>query len=316
MDGTFTSFVGIDIAKRSFDVCVLPQEKSSSLAYDADGLGKLRRQLPEPATCLVVVEATGGYERRLVADLLDAGYHVAVVNPRHVHHFGLSLGKIAKTDRLDARVIALFGQHVQPRTTAKATQKQQELEQLVLRRRQLVDLRTAESNRLETCSSPVVRKSLQHSIDRLSKDITRIEKAILDAVQSDDEWRGKAEILGSTPGVGKTTAATLIAELPELGQLNRQEISALVGLAPFNQDSGRFRGKRSICGGRKTVRNVLYMAAITARRCNPVIRAFAQRLEAAGKPFKVVIVACMRKLLITLNTMLRTSSHWNPNFAH
>jgi len=316
MDGSFTSFVGIDVAKHSFDVCLVPDDKTMSLTYDDPGLTELRRHLPPPDACLVVVEATGGYERRLVADLIDAGYQVAVANPRHVHHFGLSLGKIAKTDRLDARVIALFGQHVRPRTVAKTEKKQQELEQLVLRRRQLVDLRTAESNRLETCSAAVVRKSLRQSIDRLSTDITRIEKAILTSVESDDEWRAKAEILGSTPGVGMTTAATLIAELPELGQLNRQEISALVGLAPFNQDSGRFRGKRSIAGGRKTVRNVLYMAAISARRCNPAIRAFAQRLEAAGKPFKVVITACMRKLLTTLNTMLRTNSHWKPVFAH
>jgi transposase len=198
---------------------------------------------------------------------------------------------------------------------AKTPENQAELEQLVLRRRQLVDFRTAESNRLETCASSAVRKSIQHLIDRLNKDIRKIEKAILAFLESDDDWRDKAQILGSTPGVGPTTAATLLAELPELGQLNRQQISALVGLAPFNHDSGRFQGKRRIWGGRASVRSVLYMATLTAKRCNPVIRAFAQRLQATGKPFKLVMTACMRKLLVILNAMLKTNSHWNSTFS-
>ncbi len=224
------------------------------------------------------------------------------------------MGILAKTDRLDASVIARFGQHVRPRSIAKTPQKQAELQQLVIRRRQLVDLRTAETNRLETCSSRDVRKSIQRMVDRLNKDILRIEKSILAFLESDDDWRDKAEILKSTPGIGTTIAVSLLADLPELGRLNRQQISALVGLAPFNHDSGSFRGKRSIWGGRASVRSALYMAALTAKRCNPVIRAFAQRLEAAGKPFKVVITACMRKLLVILNTMLKTNSHWDPNF--
>jgi transposase len=316
MDGSFTSFVGIDVAKRSLDACVLPQGNSLSLPYDQSGLAELRRQLPPPGTCLIVIEATGGYQRRLVADLLDAGHRVAVVNPRQVRDFARGLGVLAKTDRIDADIIARFGQHVRPRTVAKTPEKQQELEQLVVRRRQLVELRTAETNRLDTCSSKAVRKSIQHMVDRLNKDIQKIEKTILALLESDDDWRGKAEILGSTPGVGPTTAASLLAELPELGQLNRQQISALVGLAPFNHDSGRFQGKRSIWGGRASVRSALYMAALTARRCNPVVRAFADRLDAAGKPFKVIITACMRKLLVILNTMLKNNSHWNPSFAH
>jgi transposase len=316
MDGSLVSFVGIDVAKRSFDVCVLPEGKKLSLSYDQAGLKELRRQLPPPGTCLIVIEATGGYQRRLVADLLDAGHHVAVVNPRPVRDFARSLGILAKTDRIDAAVIARFGQQTRPRTVAKTPEKQQELEQLVTRRRQLVELRTAETNRLETCSSREVRKSIQLLIDRLNKDIQKIEKMILAFLESDDDWRDKAQILGSTPGVGTTTAASLLADLPELGQLNRQQISALAGLAPFNNDSGRFQGKRSIRGGRASVRSVLYMAALSARRFNPVIRDFADRLDAAGKPFKVVITACMRKLLTILNTMLKTTSCWNPIFVH
>jgi transposase len=315
MHSSLTSFVGIDVAKRSLDVCLLPEGRTVSLPYDQSGLKKLHRQLPPPGTCLIVIEATGGYQRRLVADLIDAGHRVAVVNPRQVRDFARGLGILAKTDRIDASVIARFGQHVRPRTVAKTSEKQQELEQLVTRRRQLVELRTAETNRLETCSSRDVRKSIQHMVDRLNKDIQKIEKSILAFLESDDDWRGKAEILGSTPGVGPTTAASLLADLPELGQLNRQQISALVGLAPFNHDSGRFQGKRSIWGGRASVRSVLYMAALSARRCNPVIRAFADRLDAAGKPFKVMITACMRKLLTILNVMLKTNSTWNPNFA-
>lgn len=316
MDGSIVTFVGIDVAKHSLDVCLLPQGSTLSLAYDQSGLQHLRSQLPTPGTCLIVIEATGGYQRRLVADLVDAGHLVAVVNPRQVRDFARGLGILAKTDRIDANVIARFGQHVRPRTEAKTPEKQLELEQLVVRRRQLVETRTAETNRLETCSSRVVHSSIQHMLDRLNKDIQRLEKRILALLETDDDWRNKAQILGSTPGIGTTTAVSLLADLPELGQLNRQQISALVGLAPFNHDSGRFKGKRAIWGGRVSVRSALYMATLTARRCNPVIRAFAQRLTEQGKPFKVVMVACMRKLLVILNTMLKTKSHWNPNFAH
>ena len=315
MDGSITSFVGIDIAKHSLDVCILPERKQFTVPYDTAGLKQLRSQLPDMGSCLIVVEATGGYQRRVVAELANADHLVAVVNPRQVRDFARGLGILAKTDRLDAQVIARFGQHVRPRTLAKTHKKQEELAQLVTRRRQLVDLRTAEKNRRETLTSKPVRKSVQQVIDLLNKQIERIEKEILALLESDDEWKDKGSIIQSAPGIGSVTVASLLAELPELGLLNRQEISALVGLAPFNRDSGRFQGKRSIWGGRASVRSVLYMAALTARRCNPVIRAFAQRLEAQGKPFKLVIVACMRKLLVILNTLVKTNSHWNPNYA-
>ncbi len=315
MDNSISHFVGIDVAKQSFDVCVLPEEERLSLSYDEDGLRQLLGQLPKEGSCLIVMEATGGYQRRLVAELTEAGHLVSVVNPRQVRDFARGLGVLAKTDRIDAAVIARFGQHARPRIIEIAPEKQAELEQLVVRRRQLVNLRTAESNRLETISLKSVRKSIQHVVTMLKKQIERIEKEIFALLDSDDDWKAKSKLLASVPGVGPVTIASLIAELPELGSLNRQEIAALVGLAPFNRDSGRFRGRRSIWGGRASVRSVLYMAALSARRCNPVIRQFAKRLEAKGKLFKVVITACMRKLLVIINTMVKNSTHWTPKSA-
>ena len=316
MDRSFASFVGVDVAKESWDMHVLPEGRSLSGEYNTKGLQMLLQQLPAPGTCLIVVEATGGYEQRLVAELADAGHQLAVVNPRQVRDFAKGFNILAKTDRIDAAVLALFALKVQPHPSPKVSEKQAEIQQLVARRRQLIDLRTAENNRFETCTSKVVRKSIQQVLDQLKKQIRQIEKDILAALESDDDWRQKMDILRSAPGVGDTTAASLMAQLPELGQLNRQQISALVGVAPYNHDSGKLRGKRSIWGGRIAVRCSLYMAALTARRCNPVIRAFAQRLEAQGKPFRVVITACMRKLLVILNTLLKNRSHWNPEFLH
>ena len=315
MNDSITHFVGIDVAKESFDVCCLPEESWRSLPYDENGLTQLLGELPQKETCLIVVEATGGYQRRLVAELVDAGHHVAVANPRQVRDFARGLGILAKTDRLDALVIARFGQHVRPRTIGKTPKKQAELEQLVVRRRQLVGLRTAEKNRLETITVKAVSKSILQVIRLLDKQINLIEKDVLTMLESDDDWKNRRALLGSVLGVGAVTVASLLAELPELGMLNRQEIAASAGLAPFNHDSGRFRGKRSIWGGRASVRSVLYMAALTARRCNPTIRQFADRLEAEGKPFKVVITACMRKLLVILNTMVKNNTHWNSNYA-
>jgi transposase len=315
MDGSITSFVGIDIAKHSFDLCLLPQETQHSLNYDTQGLNQLHQLLPQPGTCLIIVEATGGYQQRLVADLVAAGHRVAVVNPRQVRDFAKGLGILAKTDRIDARVIARFGQHVRPRTIAENHEKQEELQQLVTRRRQLIDLRTAETNRQEIPAAKVVQKSLQQVITLLNKQIKALDKQIAELLKSDDHWKHKGNILTSVPGVGDTTASSLLAELPELGRLNRKEISALAGLAPYNRDSGRFHGKRSIHGGRATVRSALYMAALTAKRCNPVIAPFAQRLTDQGKPFKVMMTACMRKLLVILNTLVKNNSMWNPQYV-
>ena len=310
-----STFVGIDVAKKSLDVATLPATAPRTFSHDTKGRTELLDNLPQPGTCLVVVEATGGYERLLVAELLDAGHLVAVVNPRQVRDFAKALGILAKTDRIDAAVIARFGQQVKPRPLAEVHEKQGELDQLVTRRRQLVGLRTAEKNRFTMAHSKPVKRSLQLLIDTLNKEIKRIEKAILVLVESDDQWQGKADILSSVPGVGNVTVATLIAEFPELGQINRQQAAALAGLAPFNRDSGKFKGKRTICGGRRTVRTALYMAALSAKTCNPVIRKFAERLKAEGKLPKVILTACMRKLLVILNTMLKNNTLWNPRIV-
>lgn len=303
--------IGIDVSKNKLDVADCPKSFVDRFDNDASDHQELLKKLPAAESCLVVLEATGGYEKCVVLELVNAGYLVSVVNPRQVRNFAKALGILAKTDRIDARLIARFGQQVRPRAIAQFHEKQDELDQLVTRRRQLIASRTAEKNRMCTATSKVVCKSLQKIVDQLSKEIRRIDAEIAWLVKSDDEWKGRAELLQSAPGVGEITATTLIAEVPELGQLNRQKISALVGVAPFNRDSGQFRGRRTIFGSRRAVRSVLYMAALATRRCNPVIRAFADRLEAQGKLPKVILVACMRKLLVILNTMVKTNAHWN-----
>jgi transposase len=312
MDAANNSFVGIDVAKDSLDVCVLPEGRRWTTTNDREGVQRLVEALPAAGECLVVLEATGGYQRAVVAELLAARHQAAVVNPRQVRDFARGLGLLAKTDRLDAHVIARFGQQAQPRPIQQVPEKHERLEQLVARRRQLIELRTAEKCRLETASTKVVLKSVRSLIEQLGKFIRQIEKELSDLVESDERLQCRAAALQTAPGVGAITAVTLVAELPELGRLNRGQISALVGVAPFNRDSGKFHGRRAIWGGRSAVRSVLYMATLTARRFNPVIRAFAERLEAAGKPYKVVMVACMRKLLVILNTILKNNSAWNP----
>jgi transposase len=318
MDGTpytFASFVGIDVSKEHLDVAVLPHGTAFTLSYDADGLGQVVDRLRAFGPCLIVVEATGGYERRLVASLIDAGLAVALVNPRQVRDYARGVGRLAKTDRLDAAILARFAREVQPRPLAKTPEKQRELDELIGRRRQLLELQTAESNRRETTSSARALQSIDQVLEVLAEHLEQLNAAIAALIESDDDWRHRQQLLQSVPGVGTVTSATLLAELPELGRLNRQEIAALVGLAPFNHDSGKFRGQRSIYGGRAGVRQCLYMAALSAQRCNPGLRRFAERLKKAGKKFKVVITACMRKLLILLNRLVQTNSTWNPEIA-
>jgi len=310
MENAVNAFIGIDVSKESLDVCALPDGKPMTLGYSEDGLDQLLRQLPKPGTCLIVCEATGGYQRTLVSELTGEGHLVAVVNPRQVRDFARAIGVLAKTDRIDARVIALFAQQVQPRPKAKTSENMVELEQLVARRSQLVQLRAAEKNRAKMSHTETVRKSIEHTIAFLTEQIKQIEAQIEKLLESEDQWRGKADLLKSVPGVGTVMAAILLAQLPELGMLNRREIAALVGVAPFNRDSGRMRGKRSIWGGRASIRRTLYMATLTARRNNAVIREFADRLAAEGKAYRVVMTACMRKLLVILNSMVKKNSHW------
>jgi transposase len=314
------SFVGVDVAKDNLEIARGPDAKTFSVPNDRLGLAQLLKQLPEPRACVIVLEASGGYERTAIAELLQAGHAVALVNPRQVRDFAKGLGILAKTDPIDARVLARFGEVVQPRCLEIPKGPLGELQQLVERRRQLIDLRTAESNRLKQAYSKPTRKSIQEVLKTLDKQVKSIETQIDKIVRDHDDWQHKVNLLTSVPGVGFTTAATLLADLPELGQLNRQEIAALVGVAPFNHDSGRLAGTRSIWGGRVSVRNALYMAALCARRCNERIRPFAQRLaqgapNRSAKKAKVIITACMRKLLVILNTMLKNNTPWNAKLA-
>jgi transposase len=305
------NWVGIDVAKESLAACVLPAGRRLTESNDRDGVGRLLEALPPVGQCLIVVEATGGYQRLVVAELIAAGHRTAVVNPRQVRDFARGLGLLAKTDRIDAEVIARFGQQASPRVAQPASPESELLQELVARRRQLVELRAAETCRLDTASTKSVIKSVRTVIEQLGKLIRKLEKELADLVESDDQLQCRSRTLQSAPGIGLVTATTLVADLPELGRLKGNQISALVGVAPFNRDSGKFHGRRSIWGGRASVRSVLYMATLTARRCNPVIRAFGERLSAAGKPFKVVMVACMRKLLVILNALLKNNAAWN-----
>ncbi len=307
---TPSAFVGIDVAKEKLDVCVLPGGELHVFTNDPSGHAKLVALGQSLDHVLLVVESTGGYERPALFALQDAGLTVALVNPRQVRDFAKGIGQLAKTDALDAAVLAEFARLVAPRPTEKTSVKQRELEALVTRRRQLLEVRVAEKNRSGQTVDKFIQKTLVRVLKTIDREIKVIEDRIAKLLESDDEWKAKLELLMSTPGVGKTVAATLVAELPELGKLNRQEIASLVGVAPFAKESGNMRGRRSTWGGRRKVRSVLYMAALTARRYNPVIKAFAQRLAIAGKSFKAIQVACIRKLLVILNTMMKNNSHW------
>jgi transposase len=308
-----SSVIGIDVSKHHFDVKLPSQAKTLKFDSTESGLKELLEKLSAFRECLIVLEATGGYERRLVAELASADHRLAVVNPKRVRDFARADGQLAKTDRIDAHVLALFGERMQPRQSEKTPAKQQELQQLVARRRQVVALHTAESNRLDLTTAKLARKGIRQVLALLERQRAGLDAEIARLVQSDDDWKAKNEILQSVPGVGPGTSAALLAELPELGRVSRQQIASLVGLAPFPRDSGTMKGTRSIWGGRRTVRSALYMAALSARRCNPVLREFANRLEASGKRFKVLITACMRKLLVILNTMLQKKTAWRSN---
>jgi transposase len=304
-------FIGIDVSQASWDVHVLPEARSFSIRVEEGAPQRLLSQLGSSAQTLVVVEATGGVERELVATLLEAGWRTAVVNPRCVRDFAKALNRLAKTDSIDAAVIAEFAQRIQPRSTPGATPQQVRLDALVTRRRQLVALRSMERTRLTQAADRTARQSIDKTLRFLDRQVSELDQAIAKLIDSDDDWRAKRSLLQSVPGVGPTTSAALIAELPELGRLNRCQIAALAGVAPLNHDSGKFRGQRRIRGGRAALRTALYMAAFAARRFNPLIRSFAQRLHQTGKPFKVVLVACIRKLLVILNAIVRQATPWH-----
>jgi transposase len=302
-------FVGIDVSKRELDVWVHNEEGSYEFHNDAEGIGELVRFMQHHSPTVVVVEATGGYERRMVAEMVSAGMPVAVVNPTRVRDFARSLGQLAKTDRIDARVIAHYASVVQPAPRERKGAAAEYLAALVERRRQIIVMLTAEKNRLHTAPA-ATKASVQAHVAWLEAELASLEAGIDTCIQENGDWREKKALLCSMPGVGKITAATLVAELPELGQLNRQKIAALVGVAPFNRDSGKKRGKRRIFGGRASVRRTLYMASLVATRFNPVIRRFYQRLLERGKGKKIALTACMRKMIVILNAMIRKGEPW------
>lgn len=307
-------YVGIDVSKARLDVAVIPSGESWSEPNDEKGVRGLVSRLRQLGPRLVLLEATGGLESLLAAELGAAGAPVAVVNPRQVRDFARATGRLAKTDAIDAVVIARFGEAVKPEARPLKEARVSELTALVSRRRQLVDMLVAEKNRLLSAPGNV-RKDIQAHIKWLEKRIGEAEGKISKAVKESPIWREDDELLRSVPGVGKVLSMTLLANVPELGELSRRQIAALVGVAPFNRDSGLFRGRRSIWGGRAAVRSVLYMGVVAAIRRNPVIRRFHRRLRDAGKPPKVALTACMRKLLVILNTMMKTRKKWEPHYA-
>lgn len=303
--------VGIDVSKALLDAALLPGGEVLQFANDANGIEDFAKKLKSTAIDLVVMEATGGYETAVATALVASGLRVAVVNPRQIRDFAKATGRLAKTDRIDAQVIAAFGQAIEPEIVRLPDADARELEALLLRRRQLVAMRVQENNRLGLTQG-AMRKSIKAHIDWLQKEIDKLDVDLTAGLRKSPAWRAKDELLQSFKGVGPITSGTLLVALPELGQLDRRAIAALVGVAPFNCDSGIMRGRRSIYGGRSQVRTLLYMAATTAIRYNPVIRAFYEQLKARGKPHKVAMVACMRKMLTILNAMVRQSTPWTP----
>jgi len=307
-------FVGIDVAKASLDVAVHPTTERWTLAYTEREVAGLLSRLAALAPALVVLEATGGLEGPLVGALAAAGLPVVVVNPRQVRDFAKATGLLAKTDALDAAVLAHFAAAVRPTPRALPDAATQALAALVTRRRQLVAMLTAERNRLSSAPR-ALRAEIQAHITWLQRRLGRLDEDLHQAIRTSPAWRAQDDLLQSVPGVGPVLARTLLASLPELGHLDRKAIAALVGVAPLNRDSGTFRGRRRVWGGRAAVRAVLYMGTLVAVRHNPVLRAFYQRLRAAGKLPKVALTACMRKLLTILNAMLKQQTRWNPSYA-
>jgi len=299
-----SNYVGIDVSKDRLDGAVLGEERGWQVDNTPNGIAQLVEWLQELQAELIVVEATGGYQRSVVEGLYQAGLAVAVVNPARVRQFARACGLLAKTDKLDARVLAVFGQRIQPRRYEGKSEAGKQLSALVVRRKQLEEMLKAEQNRLRTIS-PSVRGSVERIIACLKKEKKSLDEQIQQFIAEEEGWHEQAEILGSAPGVGMVTSATLLAELPELGKMDRKKIAALVGVAPMNFDSGRKRGNRKTKGGRGNVRSVLYMATLVATRYNPVIQAHYQQLLKRGKLKKVALVACMRKFLTILNAMLR-----------
>ena len=308
-------YVGVDVAKNTVDSALGPQGEVFTLPNSAAGFGALIKRLENYLVALVVMEATGGYEEQLADALRDAGYKVAVVNPRQMRDFARALGILAKTDRIDARVIARYAEAVKPPARERKSPAERELAGLVARRGQLMDHLTAGKNRLGRRVVPRVRADIRRAIAGLGRRIATLDRDIGKLIKADSDLATRSALLTSVPGAGPQLAATAIAYLPELGTVDEKQIAALVGVAPLNRDSGAYSGRRTTWGGRSRVRSALYMSALSASRHNPVIKAFYDRLVESGKPKKVALTACMRKLLVILNAMLRNGEYWREESA-
>ncbi len=306
--------VGMDVSKAHLDVAVLPSQERWQVDNTVEGIEQLVEQLSRMRPTLIVMEATGGFEVAAASALAAAGLPVAVINPRQARDFAKSLGRLAKTDKIDALMLARFAEAIHPEPRTLPSEEAIQLQALLVRRRQLIEMLVAEKNRLSLAHRSV-QPSLQEHITWLEGKLDETDGDMRQQLQQSPIWREKDDLLRSVPGVGPVTATTLLAELPELGQLNRKQIAALVGLAPFNCDSGLLRGKRAIWGGRASVRHTLYMATLSASRFNPIIHAHFLHLSQLGKPAKVALIACMRKLLTILNAMIHSMQAWQPELA-
>lgn len=307
-------WVGIDVSKAQLDVYVSATDQDSTFTNDDEGIGQLVKQLVTAKPTLVVLEATGGLERSLVEQLIATTLPTAVANPRQVRDFAKASGQLAKTDTLDARVLARFAQAIRPTPRVLPDKAAQDIADQLARRRQLVDMLTMEKNRVQQAPSPTIREDINTHIQWLQARLDSTEAGLRRAVKACEQWQAQWDLLSEVKGLGDVTVLTLISDLPELGRLDRKKIATLVGVAPLNHDSGTQRGKRRIWGGRANVRCILYMATLSAVRYNPTLRTFYTRLLAAGKLKKVAQVACMRKLLTILNAMVRDNAHWRePN---
>jgi len=304
-------YVGIDVSKDQLDICVIPLSEEFSCSNTPRGIKQLCKKLTGLTVTLIVVESTGIYHRALVQVLNNMGLPIRVVNPRQIRDFARATGKLAKTDRIDARVIASFAASLTPELRPILTQELQELKDLSARRSQLVTMLIAERNRLSTTPKSI-HASIRHHIQFLSQQLVLLERKIQKHIKDHQQLSCTAQLLQSAKSVGPVLATTLLCDLPELGKLDKRKISALVGVAPFNRDSGKFKGKRAIWGGRAQVRSVLYMATLNAVRNNPQLKVFYQHLLNAGKPKKLAIVACMRKFILILNAMIRDQRTWRP----
>jgi len=305
-----TTCVGIDVSKDRLDVHLRPSGEAFAVARDGKGLESLVERLAALDVSLIVLEATGGFETTVAAALAGAGLPLAVVNPRQIRDFARALGRLAKTDAIDAAVIASFAEKIRPEARPLAPHEARNLGELVARRRQIVEMIGMEANRRRRAADKRLVKKIDRHIAFLEKELVDVDAEIDAGVRASPAWREAEDLLTSVPGVGPVTARTLIAELPELGRLDRRKLAALVGVAPFNRDSGTWRGHRMIGGGRTSVRKALYMAALVATRRNPVIKASYQRLIARGRPKKVAIIACLRQLLTILNAIVRNKTPW------